>query len=886
MAEILNEVELAVWTPGTALELPALSSFVLPVDAQRALEEATRRSVGRTTEPMLPSLAGLSEILAWFVPDMAFMRMDWDGDVRMKRLRLYFLGDRSGDEDVQVRIRAGLSAWLAIAHGDVPVTVRQAVGAAPADPAHWSLHAVTRELSYPGICPVPSELLLFDAIIAKAVAVVQGGSFSIGQHHGRSFVPRILQKRPVSGLELVVFPPVKADNDSFWTEVVTLRAATFPERSEIHLLARTSIRNWGPVRSVDRWEGPTRSLDVFMPVNGGNRTANVSFAFRSRREGKGKEAPIQGWWKAQKSRRVFDLIHRLTGNALLCDRDVTEPQVDPSGLWVLPRRAPGSRDKYSAGGSGVGWIDRAILVDVLNSRLAGAGFEKAAPMKRHRGRQPIEKPFARRQTSSLDDEKACRAAMLKALAAMGNANNTLEVLVLHTRDETPRRVRDAIVKFLGAPTQDDGGVLGWDDGLRFVIVSAPAQEFAQALPDGALSADERERFTENQMGRVLVERRQQEQERVADLMTAHVRSVRTRPEEIGCAILEMPAALRDKPNLDPYPMARNRLAREKVLPQVLLVDEIEDKYESAARDLVRMLGVFPTGELDLAPAAITILQRNEDWRGGRRQSPVALAVAGRVRGGLLECALPDGETAEPQWMTYPAAMLRIMVAAHDGLDRGRSFENRARHEHFFGRALESIDKEGPSVVLIDGSKVRLQLEAFRNGGLHFDQIKLGTRTFTPTDLPNTRIVRLGLDPSEQPFHFHRNETKWPSGIFCWEGQTRTAYGIKTKPQTVKGKALNATQLSRHEEDGTNKDRSWPRVHAPLDEMCVMFQPQSDDAMQTATLVDRLRQVHAQYDSSTKAPFPLHELQLLAKGFTFDRDEDLDDDGDEAADDDA
>lgn len=883
MGDILNEVELAVWTPGAALNVPTLSSFALPVDAYRTLEEVTRRSVGRAAEPTLPSLGGLAEILAWFVPDMAFMRNDWEPDIRMKRLHLYFLGDRSREERIHNGIRAGLAAWFANARGDVPVTARQSVHTAPADPANWTQHTLSKELTYPGICPVPTSPLLFDAIVAKAVEVARSGTFSMGQHHGRSLVPRIVQKGRVSGLELVVFPPVQANADSFWTEVVTLRTATFPERKELHLLARTSIRNWGPVKSTDRRDGPTRSLDVFMPVNGGERHANISFAFQSRREGKGKEAPIRGWWKAQKSRRVFELIQRLTDSTSLTDQDVTEPHVDPSGRWVLPRRAPGSRDKNPAGGSGVGWSDRALLVDVLDSRLAGAGFEKAPPMTRHRGRQPIDKPFVRRQEPSPGDEKACRAAMLKALVALGNLDGTLEVLILHTRDATPQRVRSALTKILGAPTKEDAEALSWDDGLRIVTVSAPAQDLALALPDGTLSDEERARFTDSQLGRIQAERRQQEHERIASSMTAYLRSIRTRPGKIGCAILEMPESLRDRPSIDPYPVARNRLARERVLPQVLLVDEIEDKYESAARDLIRMLGVFPAGDLDIAPAAITILQRNEDWRGGQRQSPVALAVAGRVRGGLLECALPDTKTAEPTWMTYPEAMLQIMSGEHDGLDRSRSAEHRARYENFFARSFESIDREGPSVVLLDGSKVRLQLPAFSNGRLQLDQVTLGERTLTPTDLPNTRIVRLGLTSSEQPFHFHRSETKWPSGIFCWEGQNRTAYGIKVKPQTVKGKALNGTQLSRHDEDDLAKGRDWPRVHAPLEEMCVMFQPESDDPLQTVTLVDRLRQVHAQYDSATRAPFPLHELQLLAKGFTFDREDDADEDGDEAAD---
>ena len=47
----------------------------------------------------------------------------------------------------------------------------------------------------------------------------------------------------------------------------------------------------------------------------------------------------------------------------------------------------------------------------------------------------------------------------------------------------------------------------------------------------------------------------------------------------------------------------------------------------------------------------------------------------------------------------------------------------------------------------------------------------------------------------------------------------------------------------------------------------MFQPPGDDALATAAEFHRLREAHAQYDSSTRAPFPLHELQLLARGFT-------------------
>ena len=185
------------------------------------------------------------------------------------------------------------------------------------------------------------------------------------------------------------------------------------------------------------------------------------------------------------------------------------------------------------------------------------------------------------------------------------------------------------------------------------------------MPEGTLSDEEKERLNERQQYSVRAERRKQEQQRVAELMTSYLRSLRKRPGEVGCAILEMPQKLRDAKRRDPYPVARNRLAREMVLPQVLLVEEedVADKYESAVRDLVRMLGVIPTSGRDLAPAALTMLQRNEEERGGRTQSSVALAVAARVRNGLLECALPNAADGEPEWMPYALAMLRIMSAA-------------------------------------------------------------------------------------------------------------------------------------------------------------------------------------------------------------------------------
>ena len=47
--------------------------------------------------------------------------------------------------------------------------------------------------------------------------------------------------------------------------------ATFAERKEhgLHLLARPSIRNWGPIEHFDLSGSPARSLDLVMPSRNG-----------------------------------------------------------------------------------------------------------------------------------------------------------------------------------------------------------------------------------------------------------------------------------------------------------------------------------------------------------------------------------------------------------------------------------------------------------------------------------------------------------------------------------------------------------------------------------------------------------------------------------------
>jgi hypothetical protein len=306
-----------------------------------------------------------------------------------------------------------------------------------------------------------------------------------------------------------------------------------------------------------------------------------------------------------------------------------------------------------------------------------------------------------------------------------------------------------------------------------------------------------------------------------------------------------------------------------VLPQVVLVDDEapQEKYHAAVRDVVRMLGVLPVFEekLPMAVAALTVIQRNDEKIGGGRIETQAFPLAARVREGIVECAIPD-ESGQPEWMPYAHAALRIFSGAYGRFARNRTNENQRKFDVFFSAALDQIDRAGPSLVLADMDTVAARLPTLRNGNLVFDALSVGSRTLSPKQLPNIRLVRTCGDTSKLPCYFQTDAT-WPAGLFAWGDAGRTAYGLKKKPASAKSIGY-LSLVSRHLPAGDNRSRDdKPRRIAALDEICVVFKQPDDDAVDLMMLAHRLRGVHAQYDDDTRLPFPLHELRLLAGAVT-------------------
>lgn len=882
----VNALDLAVWeTDFGPDESLALTRFRLGVEAQATLLDWSRAQSGRPAgQPAQVNLDGLSELLAWFVPEIAFMRRhDWDPLTQTRSLAAFIVGDAAVDATLRGRVRAAIGTWLTLLYPDKPPETRAAIAATAMNDASWVAFRVSTALMpTDGACPRPADSLLFDAVAAHALASLTGRDLRFRSGAQRLLVAKTAQSSAFQGVELVAFPPRQGQRGGLWSEVISLYTPTYPERGRLHVLARPSIRNWGP---VTRWSGrgdPDRSLDVFMPVidgpqSGGQR--HTSFGFRAERgevSSGGGRAPVIGRWPHKPDQKVFDIVRRLTGRAALAPDELIQPIVDQDGLWVLPRLGTVHGDDWLAGGTGISWPDRHDIAQSLDEAFVTAGFRAVEPMKRASVRLPLDKPFnVKDETGSW---AARRQAVLKALQANGSPDGVLDLYVFQRMDDAPERVAAALVEHLGPPETATPEGLAWPDGLSVRLKAVNAGLLAEEIAWPDLTEAETQALKPAQKRALRDLNRSEAFDKAGLAMTETVRAARGGAATIGCAVLEMPAGLQGRSG-DPFQFARRALAANALLPQVVLVEAetpsaatLRAKYGSAVADCFRMLGVLPVDDLPdgLLPAALTVVQRNSDRIAGVKRNGHAFPLAARTRDGRLECAIPD-ETGAPAWSPYAVTALRILKGDYGKFGRGRQEETIGRFETFFALALEDISRSGPSLVICEGETLTHKLSALANGSLVFDRLTIANRNLTPADLPGLRLIRTSPDPKRQPFYYHNTDNSWPSGLFAWGEAKRTYYGLKQKPITVSNAQHFGARVSRHAvmDPGVKPPKEGlGRVSSQMDEICIAFAQEGDDNLHLATLVHRLRGAHAQYDADTARPFPLHELRRLGGGITL------------------
>mgnify|MGYP002779608339 CR=1 FL=1 len=890
----VNSLQLAAWALPGHDDTIALTMFRMDRASYSALVDWTRSKTGRDDPMSTAVMRGLHEVASLFVPDVVYVTSPRPGG----GLEMTFLDEASGESDRRSRLRTALATWLGTVYADgTTPQQRAAVADAAMRDGNWTVEEVRTSLRGRGAnaCDEPMDRRLWEALTARVVRALAGKPVTFENGLTKRLIPTVPTSGAFGGVELVAFPPDLSPRrgGGYYSEVVRICTANLPERDGIYILAHTSIRNWGEVKSQTRGN-VHRSLDVFVPqvpdleYLGPQRHGAFSIKVVLEGERGTPRRPCVGRWQYREDEDIFGTISRLTGFDGLPVKKGLAPLSSPDGVWVLPRLGSVHGDRYLPGGTGRSMQDQHALVGSVGRTVEPLGLERLPPVRRllSSNAKP-EVPFAE---ETPEDLVARRTAVANAIRAVNGTpasdTPTLDLFLFARRETAAADLMAAVTDVLGQPIED-GDMLRWGDELSLRLHVHKAGPLAEALAVWRDPTEEesREFKTEREWNAEQSRRRAEENQIARRKMVEWAKAARGGVTGACCAILEIPEEFRGV-HYDPFLMAKQVLAEQRILPQVVLVkaaspptqqdvdaegeeDNSLHRFGRAFADLLRALGVVPTSDEDgQGLAALTVAQVNSARQSGMKIESQAVPLAAQVRDGVLWAALP-GNDGMPAWRPYAEVYLTITSAAHERFGRAKNSDNKARFAAFWHQALKDISRRGGGVVLVDAEAGRQWLEGISNKALVFDRLEIGAgnQPLLPQDLPDVRIVRITEGDPKLPSYFHEEDAGWVHGIFAWPESERTVFGLKQKPTTNK-KPKAPLITSRHAGAEAGKSNEYAdRKLASIGETCATFIQPEDNPIELVWRVHHLRGVHAQYGGDTSLPFPLHELALLKNAVT-------------------
>lgn len=873
-----NYLDIMAWHASDNAEPIVLDVLTTP----RSLYEAMRRATALhnpsvNSEVMSASMQGIHELFSHASKDVILVKNSaWEARVP-RQLRVYCLPGTECSEE----LARAFQRWLDIRYPGVPPHI---VSEAYDQIQSRSNKCWERHQFEPGkpqrpddVCGTPGNSEYFDVLAAFAAERLSRSTVTFGSGEQKALIRQIGGGYRYQGHELVVWPPkehVAPASDggeprrSWYTEVLTITTSTHPEQRArgVHLIARTSIRNWGEVNSKHRPNDRQRSMDCFFGSQSSNGDAapelHTALGYMATSDNPDEsewqgtpEYPIQPkWgWNHQGRHEVLEAVLGWQGVPTLLQHNargyLVSRLLGNGSIGVFHRLWHGGRDRWLSGGTGVPWRDRRDLAHSIDVGMRQIGFQRVPQMRRERSRSPAKGVFY--DQGGADDR---RGALAKALTAQTGVPH-LQIIVARANDTTGEEILNAIADVLGEPLVDGPHKeLRWPkEDLLIKLTEVPSGPFNPPVSNRRLPKEERNR-------------RWTEQSRA---MREHLSAVES-PFKARCAIIERAEALMNSWE-DPHFRAKTAAAEVGVIPQGLIArpqahESRTHSVESAVRDCFRMLGVVPLHSDYMRPATAaitTILHPTERSNNGKT------CVATRVFGNVIECARvsPQGVL---EWIPYAEFLLGLLKESSPNRWFPRKGDIASRLVgQFIQRVMDDCQShDGRVLLLMDMDGLARFVPALQNKYLQFDRLRLGATVMDAATYDNVAVVR-HLDGSPKVPQYHPNVggdddsiTAGASGCFRWKENVRTLYSIKSMPQTAMSSVM-ATKNSRHAGKPQRSDAA-DRAAADFDEMCLFMKPAGCDPMEVLVRTSRLKGAHVQYPGHTQVPFPLHEARALGR----------------------
>ena len=866
-----KSLNVMAWSGSTIAEPIVLDVLTTPRSLYEAMRRATAlRSPTVNPDVMSASMQGIHELFSHASKDVILVK-NASIEARIPRnLLVYCLpGADCGD-----RLAKAFQRWLDIQYPEIDQSiVGEACEEIRVGDCWERCQFEPGEPRRGDVCGTPGNSKYFDVLAAFIAERLSGSTIEWEGGEERTLIRQVGGGNRYNGHELVVWPPTKhlstpsdggEPKHSWYTEVLTITTSTHPEQRNrgVHVIARSSMRNWGEVDSKHRATDRQRSMDCFFCSQSAEGDdipeLHTSIGYIAitdhpdRDQWRGTpEYPIQPKWGWNQGK--YDVLKAVLGwqgepNVIQHNSNgyLASGYLGNGSVGVFHRHWHGGRDRWLAGGTGVPWRDRKDLANSLDAEMGEVGFDRVPPMHREKTRSPARSVFF---DQGSPEER--RGALSRALTAQSGAPH-LQMIVARSNDSTGEEALGAISSILGEPSIDGAREeLRWpNEDLIIKLTVVSSGPFDPPVSRERLQQHERERVRKEQMS----------------AMQEHLAAIEA-PFKARCAIIERAEALMNSPE-DPHFRGKIAAAKVGILPQGLVARAQEDEsrqhsVESAVRDCFRMLGVIPLHPNHMLPATAAITTILDPIDQDNKQK---MCVATRAFGDVVECAVLSAE-GSMEWVPYSDFLLRVLERKPPNQWFARRGDVGIRlASRFVRNVIEDCQSYADQVLLLlDMGGLAQFVPALQNGRLQFDSMRLGATVIDAASFDNVTIVR-HLDENRKMPQYHpkvgsigERITAGPSGCFRWESNERTLYGVKS----IRSKPQGPNRDSRHSEDKGSPDFA-DRVAAELEEMCLLLKPAWCDPMQVLVRTSRLKGAHVQYLGQTQVPFPLHEARVLGR----------------------